>query len=143
MATRIHYRDRHYRPSLSQCYGGSGGRLRPCRSTMYLASCILETGKLEKIRLSISTEPTISRAFRNAQSPTYCKSCSNFSFLTSQYFTLTAVRSGNVAEQHSELFETFVIAGIMLVIQESWFLRPLFMAFGMSPVGPLEGSIVA
>ncbi|KAI0733276.1 hypothetical protein C8Q72DRAFT_631443 [Fomitopsis betulina] len=53
------------------------------------------------------------------------------------------VMLGDVAAQHPELFETLVIAGIMLIIPESWFLRPLFMVFGMSPEGPVEGSIVA
>ena len=48
---------------------------------------------------------------------------------------------GDVAEQHPELFETVAIAGVMLIIPESWFLRPLFMVFGMSPEGPVEGAL--
>ena len=54
---------------------------------------------------------------------------------------LTAVSLGDVAEQHPELFETVAIAGVMLIIPESWFLRPLFMVFGMSPEGPVEGTL--
>lgn len=53
---------------------------------------------------------------------------------------LTAPLPGDVAEQHPELFETLAIAGAMLIIPESWFLRPLFMVFGMSPEGPVEGA---
>lgn len=53
---------------------------------------------------------------------------------------LTPVSLGDIAEQHPELFETLAIAGVMLIIPESWFLRPLFMVFGMSPEGPVEGA---
>lgn len=33
-----------------------------------------------------------------------------------------------------------MISGIMLVVPESWFLRPLFRMFGMAPEGPVAGT---
>ncbi|EPT02006.1 hypothetical protein FOMPIDRAFT_1144306 [Fomitopsis schrenkii] len=53
------------------------------------------------------------------------------------------VTLGDLAEQHPVLFEVLVISGIMLVVPESWFLRPLFRMFGMAPEGPVAGSAVA
>lgn len=46
---------------------------------------------------------------------------------------------GDLAEQHPVLFETLVIPGIMLVIPESWLLRPSFRMFGMAAEGPVAG----
>ncbi|KZT64316.1 hypothetical protein DAEQUDRAFT_38953 [Daedalea quercina L-15889] len=53
------------------------------------------------------------------------------------------VTIGDLAEQHPVLFQTIMISGIMLIIPESWFLRPLFRLFGMAPEGPVAGSTVA
>jgi len=50
---------------------------------------------------------------------------------------------GDSAEQHPVLFKTLIVSGIMLIIPESWFLRPLFKLFGMSPEGPVAGSAAA
>ncbi|KAH9905553.1 uncharacterized protein B0H18DRAFT_964845 [Fomitopsis serialis] len=50
---------------------------------------------------------------------------------------------GDSAEQHPVLFKILIISGIMLIIPESWFLRPLFRLFGMSPEGPVAGSTAA
>jgi len=53
------------------------------------------------------------------------------------------VTIGDLAEQHPVLFETLIVSGVMLIIPESWFLRPLFRLFGMSPEGPVAGSAAA
>lgn len=37
------------------------------------------------------------------------------------------------------LFETLVITGVMLVVPESWLLRPLLRMFGMAAEGPVAG----
>ena len=46
----------------------------------------------------------------------------------------------DLAEQHPVLFVTLMVAGVMLIIPESWFLRPLFRIFGMAPEGPVKGA---
>ncbi|KAH9834880.1 uncharacterized protein C8Q71DRAFT_908722 [Rhodofomes roseus] len=48
-------------------------------------------------------------------------------------------RYRDLAEQHPYLTETLLVAGIMLIVPESWILRPLFNFFGMSPKGPVKG----
>ncbi|KAH9921756.1 uncharacterized protein B0H18DRAFT_1019927 [Fomitopsis serialis] len=53
------------------------------------------------------------------------------------------VTVGDLAEQHPILLETLIVSGIMLIIPESWFLRPLFGLFGMSTEGPVAGSAAA
>ncbi|KAH9931418.1 uncharacterized protein B0H18DRAFT_989175 [Fomitopsis serialis] len=53
------------------------------------------------------------------------------------------VAIGDLAEQHPYLLETLLVSGVMLIIPESWFLRPLLRLFGMSPEGPVQGSVVA
>ncbi|KAH9834881.1 uncharacterized protein C8Q71DRAFT_766877 [Rhodofomes roseus] len=53
------------------------------------------------------------------------------------------VTIGDLAEQHPVLLETILISAIMYIIPESWFLRPLFRLFGMSPEGPIKGSAAA
>ncbi|KAH9921755.1 uncharacterized protein B0H18DRAFT_956494 [Fomitopsis serialis] len=46
------------------------------------------------------------------------------------------VAIGDLAEQHPYLLETLLVSGVMLIIPESWFLRPLLRLFGMSPKVP-------
>lgn len=47
---------------------------------------------------------------------------------------------GDLGEQHPCLFLAMMIAGVMLMTPESWFLRPLLRIFGMAPEGPVKGA---
>lgn len=53
------------------------------------------------------------------------------------------VAIGDLAEQHPYLLQTLLVSGVMIIIPESWFLRPLLRFFGFTPKGPAKGSLAA
>jgi len=53
------------------------------------------------------------------------------------------VITGDLIEQHPVLFSTLMFTGAMLLIPESWILRPLLGVMGFGPYGPIKGSPAA
>ncbi|GBE89581.1 predicted protein [Sparassis crispa] len=53
------------------------------------------------------------------------------------------VVSGDLAEQHPVLLEVLLFAGSILLIPESWVLRPLMSLFGFGPYGPIKGTVAS
>ncbi|CCM02530.1 uncharacterized protein FIBRA_04632 [Fibroporia radiculosa] len=53
------------------------------------------------------------------------------------------VTTGDLAEQHPILLETLIISSTLLIVPESWFLRPVLGLFGFGPAGPVKGSAAA
>jgi hypothetical protein len=50
------------------------------------------------------------------------------------------VTTGDLAEQHPDLMETIIISSVLLIIPESWFIRPVLGLFGFGPSGPIKGT---
>ncbi|KAH9931445.1 uncharacterized protein B0H18DRAFT_989370 [Fomitopsis serialis] len=53
------------------------------------------------------------------------------------------VAIGDLAEQHPYLLKTLLVSGVMIIIPEAWFLRPLLRFFGFAPKGPAKGGSLA
>jgi len=51
--------------------------------------------------------------------------------------------TANLIDNHPELVTTLLVTGVILIIPESWFLRPLLRSFGFGPLGPAKGSAAA
>ncbi|OBZ73584.1 Dual specificity protein kinase KNS1 [Grifola frondosa] len=50
------------------------------------------------------------------------------------------VMTGDLAEQHPVLLEVLLFSASIMIIPESWFLRPFLGAFGFGPYGPVKGN---
>ena len=46
---------------------------------------------------------------------------------------------GDLVEQHPTILEIMLFSGAILLIPESWILRPLLTGFGFGPNGPIKG----
>ena len=52
---------------------------------------------------------------------------------------ITPTYPGDLAEQHPTILEIMLFSGAVMLIPESWFLRPLLTMFGFGPSGPIKG----
>ncbi|KAG6375254.1 hypothetical protein JVT61DRAFT_3470 [Boletus reticuloceps] len=50
---------------------------------------------------------------------------------------------GDINEQHPKLFPALTFSVAVLLIPESWMLKPFLSVFGFGPAGPVEGSVAA
>ncbi|KAF8436031.1 hypothetical protein L210DRAFT_903573 [Boletus edulis BED1] len=50
---------------------------------------------------------------------------------------------GDINEQHPKLFPALAFSVVVLLIPESWILRPFLHMFGFGPYGPIKGSFAA
>jgi len=53
------------------------------------------------------------------------------------------VTIGDLAEQHPVLLGALLVSATLMIIPESWLLRPLLRLFGFGPYGPVKGSTAA
>ncbi|KAF8128199.1 hypothetical protein EV363DRAFT_1433238 [Boletus edulis] len=53
------------------------------------------------------------------------------------------VTIGDINEQHPKLFPALAFSVVVLLIPESWILRPFLRMFGFGPYGPVKGSFAA
>ncbi|KAI0954509.1 hypothetical protein AcW1_006384 [Taiwanofungus camphoratus] len=53
------------------------------------------------------------------------------------------VMMGDLAEQHPVLLENLLLSGAVMLIPETWILRPLLRLFGFGSSGPVKGSAAA
>lgn len=53
------------------------------------------------------------------------------------------VITGDLIEQHPDLFAALMFAGAVMLIPESWILRPFLFVMGFGPDGPIKGSPAA
>jgi len=51
---------------------------------------------------------------------------------------LLTYRIGDINEQHPELLPTLTFSIVVLLIPESWILRPILGWFGFGPLGPVK-----
>ncbi|KAF8436027.1 hypothetical protein L210DRAFT_2492856 [Boletus edulis BED1] len=53
------------------------------------------------------------------------------------------VTIGDINEQHPKLFPALAFSVVVLLIPESWILKPFLRMFGFGPYGPVKGSFAA
>ncbi|TFK20787.1 hypothetical protein FA15DRAFT_673189 [Coprinopsis marcescibilis] len=51
--------------------------------------------------------------------------------------------TGNIIDRHPVIIETILFSAAVLLVPESWILRPILSAFGFGPTGPVKGSVAA
>ncbi|KAG6375252.1 hypothetical protein JVT61DRAFT_3468 [Boletus reticuloceps] len=51
------------------------------------------------------------------------------------------VTIGDINEQHPKLFPALAFSVVVLLIPESWILRPFLRVFGFGPYGPVKGTV--
>lgn len=53
--------------------------------------------------------------------------------------TYLVASTGDLAEQHPVLLGALLVSATLMIIPESWLLRPLLRLFGFGPYGPVKG----
>ncbi|KAG6382008.1 hypothetical protein JVT61DRAFT_639 [Boletus reticuloceps] len=53
------------------------------------------------------------------------------------------VTIGDINEQYPQLLPILIFSVVVLLVPESWFLRPFLSVLGFGPVGPVRGSVAA